>query len=556
MIRSRNHFFPFRFIKKYLLTSFIIFIGYSLSAGDIIKKGCDKIPGHPGKEVEWRAGYRKAPGNNKSVHFWFEMKLKNPQPNDNITFVVCAMLNIDKPKKNQPSFKAIINANQEWECMPSGTVNWYPNFHFGCKRITFNAANGWKDNTSFDETVELSENFTEKELRGPYLDFAIDCPNGFKNCGNLTNAKDVFLAPGDGLFPGVPNGTSNWWIVNTFAELDNVDPMVWRNSWNTGNWFTMGYYNNFYEATLEGTLINAPAGSLVRFDFPPSSEAQFIEYIVEGDGCEGEPLEVSVTHLITPEMMEELDENTYINVFPPETGCTEIPEGTVMEFQGTVRSLNTTFTPDGVLLYNPGDPMHYIHAQFIGDYEEPHVIEHNLEMLDNGMYEIFVLAGDETTMAMGATLRYTVDGVEMPDMPIPYDTPAAIDESTLFRGQIGPFTDDVDIVYSILLVDDAMNYSETENFTNGTGDEVTSINQLTLSPNPTNGNLRLNYEYDPALDATIVIFDKMGKRHKELKVDNLSNIDIDLSTYLPGLYFVQVNNLKENIFINKKVIIY
>ena len=44
-------------------------------------------------------------------------------------------------------------------------------FHYGCKNIRFHPGNNWEDKSSFDETVLMSADFVERDLRAPYLDF-------------------------------------------------------------------------------------------------------------------------------------------------------------------------------------------------------------------------------------------------------------------------------------------------------------------------------------------------------------------------------------------------
>lgn len=191
----------------------------SEARADLVKQGMDKIPGHATGEVKWRAGYRKTPGTSakakKSVHFWYELELKNPQPGDDITFIVCAMININKPKINQDSW-VVKKVSGKYECNKKATqTSFFPNYHFGCKSITFNDANGHKDNTTFDETVELSEEFTEDEMVAPYLDFIADCPFLANSCDDVFDKQNKFLTPlpdGGGINP---DGTRSWWIVTS-----------------------------------------------------------------------------------------------------------------------------------------------------------------------------------------------------------------------------------------------------------------------------------------------------------------------------------------------------
>jgi len=429
---------------------------------DVFKDGEDSIPGHPGETVKWRAGYRKSPGSGKSVHFWYRLMLKDPDPTDDVTFVVCAMINVNQTKKDMPKTKADLDrAAGTWRCRPDGTAHFYPNYHFGCKRIRLHAGNNWTDVTSFDETVELKADFQEQDLVAPYLDFARDCPSGFVNCAGVFDAQNQFLEPGDGNFPGDPDGTSSWWVV-TGGVRPSGPIRGGSDGWLTGNWYTMAFPLNRYDCVLVGDVTNTPGGgsALVRFTFPASTRPAGQNVVIlpiPGAGCTGNSVSVKIPFTITSSLMGEVDEHTHIDVEWTPSECADYPSGQLIEFLGEVQATGFTFFPDGTLLFSPGDFMHGVHAQFAGDYDPPDIKSHSLVPIDAQRYEILVTASDPTSMVVGATLRYTVDGASQPDLPIPYDDPAADEDVTFFKGVLGPFPPGAGIEYSILLVDDVGN---------------------------------------------------------------------------------------------------
>lgn len=460
-------------IGKTLLPILVLCLGWTTSPahGDIVKTGEDEVPGHPGQFVEWRAAHSKTPYGNpvgkKDIHFWFDLELKNPAPGDDIRFVVCAMLNINKTRINMPAFQADLNAG-EWQCVPDGTVNWYPNYHFGCKRIRLHQGNNWSTN-AYDERVEFSVEFTESEIAAPYIDFAIDCPSGFTGCGGLFGAQDQFLTPGDGNFPGVPDGTSSWWIYT--GEPFTVDPLTFEGLFHIGNWYTMRFPEQTYESVLEGVVTNAPIGARLEFEFPLSAEAcQPIVFLQKGTAKEErcirrftvteDPFPVEIPLVITEALASEEDEHIHFRVsFPPES--TPPQQGDVIEFLGQVTATNLTTFPDGQPLFEPGDFMHGVQVQFPVEDDLPFVVDQRLRSLPGNSFELSVTAADRSTMAIAASAIASVGDQDL-EIPLEFDVPAAVGERTRFRATIGPLPSGQQVNrYEIRLEDDAGNVSTT-----------------------------------------------------------------------------------------------
>ena len=477
-------------------------LGFGAARADLIKEGETPIPQGGGKVVKWRCGYKKSPGAGKSVHFWFDMTLKDPVPADDVTFVVCAMINIDKPKIDMPAYKANLGGGV-WTCVANGIVNWYPNYHFGCKRVTLNAGNGWHDNTSFDKTVNLSQDFVSADLVSPYLDFAVDCPGGFIGCGPLFDKPDVFLTPGDGVGP---TGTSSWWVV-TDGNPPTGPIVSGSDGWNTGNWYSMGYVFNNYVSRLDGTVTGLPGGALVTFSFPPSTGGGVHTFEVPGAGCAGETLRVSLPFVINDALMQESDESTHMRFSFSDQNCSQDPNGRVIEFVGQVVATDYSYFPDHRILYAPGDFMYGVHVQHVIESDAPYVVDQVFGVGPGGGC-LVLRAADPSTMAIAATLRRTL-GTQVDDMPMPYDSPSADGMITRFRI---PFTPMPGASYQVMLVDDAGNANAA---TLDASDFVMPPDRSTLrlvSANPSSGSFRLEFALPAESPARVEIFDLSGRR--------------------------------------------
>ncbi|MCH7496107.1 MAG: T9SS type A sorting domain-containing protein, partial [Candidatus Marinimicrobia bacterium] len=98
--------------------------------------------------------------------------------------------------------------------------------------------------------------------------------------------------------------------------------------------------------------------------------------------------------------------------------------------------------------------------QFAVEKDLPYVVEQQLVQINDSTYEVYVAAADSSTMAIAASLRYTVDGDTMPVIAMQFDDPAAEGDTTRFRETISLSAAGSKIdYYEILLVDDAFNLS-------------------------------------------------------------------------------------------------
>jgi hypothetical protein len=493
------------------LLVFLFLLLPARSRADIFKNGESAIPGAPGKTLKWRAGYQKSPGAGTSVHFWYDMSLKNPLPGDDVRLVVCAMINVNKPKVLMDAYHANVAAGQ-WTCTPSGQVSWYPNYHFGCKRIHLHAGNNWHDNISFDATVNLSVAFTDADLMAPYLDLAIDCPGGFVGCDAVFNHTDKFLTPGDGVGP---TGTSSWWVV-TGGCCPSGPLQSGVAGWSTGNWYSMGFNQLTFPAMLLGQLRDAPGGAVVQFDFPPSTGAGSQQFVVPGQGCVGDPLVVQIPFQITPLLGEDdPNEHTFLRWSFTQRECSALPQGQVMEFLGQVVARDYVYFPSGAVMYAPGDFMYGIHVQEGSDGDAPYLVSQALtQNAASGLYELAVRATDATSMAIGATVRYTV-GTQVVELPMPYDAPSADGDITNFRVTFPPGTVPPPTL-EVMLVDDAGNTSTVPISTNAPPGMERGLLLLPNRPNPFNSSTALSYSLPAATPVTLKVFDMRGRLVRSL----------------------------------------
>lgn len=82
-------------------------------------------------------------------------------------------------------------------------------------------------------------------------------------------------------------------------------------------------------------------------------------------------------------------------------------------------------------------------------------------------------------------------------------------------------------------------------------DELTAIspdvimenNNTTLNPNPASGSITIN---NNAVIKDLLLFDIQGKKIMELNELNTKNYSVNLETFLPGIYFIQINTDNSN----------
>ena len=536
--------------------------------------GYSCVPGHPGKIIKWRNAYSKSPGPaTNSIHYWFNIELHNPQPGDDVSFVICAMLNIDKPAVSNPAYSANITGG-EWVCSTNGgTQQWFPNYHFGCKRIHLTFANP-KDNSSFDQTVMLNQPFTNQEVASSYVDIAVDCPQGFSaSCNNIFNMADQWLVPGNGAFPSQsgPNipancpgssGTSSFWIANggNWVTPPQNDFFVIEERFLMGNWYTMANLDSGFEAVLAGEFINLPGGATVQFTYPTEEGMDSIVYVVPGEECTGNEIFVEIPIRINEEVIS-VQEHIYVKISGETSPCQEYPSGEIMQFRANTIAQNETFFPNGEILFSPGDIMHGVFLQFIGDYDPPEVA--SIDVIRNADEEVSIrIKGvDETTMAVGATLEYSIDGVLQPILPIPYDSIPEIGDTIVYRADLGKIPSGATLEYKVYLADEVGNESESETFVDVLEAVVENdiIDQIEVSIYPIIMNDQLNIKLkSPTHDKiNISIFDSYGQKVTSMNVAPFIGeklIDMNLPELRAGIYLINFRSSSSSGSFSKKII--
>jgi len=565
--------FPIYLLKPFILLLIFMMPVFSI-AQTVEEFGYSCVPGHPGKIIKWRNAYAKSPGPaTNSIHYWFNIELHNPQPGDDVTFVICAMLNIDKPAVSNPAYSANI-VGGEWVCSTNGgTQSWFPNYHFGCKRIHLTAANP-KDNTSFDQTVMMNQPFTNQEIASSYIDIAVDCPQGFSaSCNNIFNMADQWLVPGDGAFPShsgsnVPSscpgnsGTSSFWIANggNWVTPPLNDFYTVEERFLMGNWYTMANLGNNFETVLTGEVTNLPGGATVQFTYPTAQGMESIEYLVPGEECTGNEISIEIPIQINEEVIA-VQEHIYMKISGETSPCQQYPSGEIIQFRATSIALNETFFPNGDILFSPGDAMHGVFLQFIGDYEPPEVGSTEVIRNSDGEVSIRIKGVDETTMALAATLEYSIDGELQPILPIPYDSIPEIGDSIVYRADLGSIPNGAILEYKVYLADEVGNESESETFVEVLNAVVENgiIDLIQVSIYPTIIDDRINIKIkSPTYDGIdISIFNTNGQKVTSKNIAKFSGeklVDMNLSKLTTGIYFINIRSSNSGGSISKKFI--
>ncbi len=87
---------------------------------------------------------------------------------------------------------------------------------------------------------------------------------------------------------------------------------------------------------------------------------------------------------------------------------------------------------------------------------------------------------------------------------------------------------------------------------NGTGFEENQASQLTIYPNPSDGNFTFNFA-DRATDLSIIISDVNGKVVYKNSFPKKTNFSVDLTKFGKGVYFAKINS--DGVLINRKLVV-
>lgn len=84
---------------------------------------------------------------------------------------------------------------------------------------------------------------------------------------------------------------------------------------------------------------------------------------------------------------------------------------------------------------------------------------------------------------------------------------------------------------------------------------TSQLNGIKIYPNPTNDNLFINFEDQPAEEVRdIKIFNTLGKMVYNEKVDfSVKNTTINLQNLKPGIYYLRISGVNRNIMANHKI---
>lgn len=516
----------------------------------IVLNGTTPIPGSPNDTIKFTVTQQKPPNPtkdttiDKQLQYWFEMKLcrKDTTDTSSVSFVICTMLNVNQPKKEMKKIIASLSG-RKWTCREDGTTEWYPNFHLGCHQVTMKKNGEMK--TLIDTTVTFPKPFTEAEIAATYTDIAKPCPDGFDSTCKDLIGPDKFLIPGDGLFPGDTSGTSSYWIQNggkpyhpdsgrgtvitdtlrgdtlipdtTRRDTTRRDTLpggmiAYEQIFPTGNMYTMGPFEEPFQSLLQGYVTNAPIGAEITLIFPPSTGGGTHTYQVTSDTTF-----VSVPHVISHALMEDLDEHTHFIVRYPHTSEFIDPNRS-MVFKADVIAQNDTYFPDGKPLFLKGQWMHGVLLQFIDDRHAPMVAFQTLEPIDDDPHTYLLRVGaiDNGTMASSALFRHRINGIRQPDVVIDFAKPSMAGDTVLFSTKLGSILKG-GVVDSceIYLKDVSGNVSRTlvPDFAVASAPSITADAGVSLGdarPNPFHGGAEISFTTTRREHVTLEVYDVTG----------------------------------------------
>jgi hypothetical protein len=423
--------------------------------------GSDRIPGYPsGTLLNYSARAVKT-GGDKNAHFWMDLENPNSFP---INVVLCAMLSLRQSGDDVPRFNVDTDTPPtEWRCLTAPLQSGIPpNFHFSCSQVTVPAALGSTPGklNAIDKAVTFSQPFTQGELGAIYFDLLRDLP--VRDCGPVVGT-DKWVVPLNPIAHTEQENPdwNNWWAGHKrFQDLTAIGGFqsaavesigsqgTSRCGWPSGNWVTMGF-PDLYPARLRGTLIGAPDGTVVQFEFDGKPGGQYVVKAPKEDpNVPPGQSRLSFDEPFTISKSVGAEDGVSLTVPNDNRGIVE--EGRVVRFSAEV------IAEPGTLFYAPGQFMYGIHAVFVKDTQPP-VVE-SLKVRPKGdSLSINVSASDATTMAIGATFVYSVGGGPEVELPIDYDNPPVVGETSFFAGHFEGLPLDVPITYRVDVYDDIGN---------------------------------------------------------------------------------------------------
>ncbi|MCH8876578.1 MAG: choice-of-anchor K domain-containing protein [Chloroflexi bacterium] len=361
---------------------------------------------------------------------YFGIKLRNPHTTD-IAVTVCAMVNTSSGTEEHPRWIAVV-INDKWEAAQIGMVDRNPSFHFGCRQFSSIPAGGervWKDTGTLP---------VENRLRDPYIDF-------LRGDLELANVLDFECRPPGATPPRCVNDENQWLLpdptvgtvlyANNWVDLERLESgsptLVGRLQWQVGNWVTMRDPDT-YLARLNGTVIDAPTGSVLTFGFPPGSPELERTFVVppanpDNPTCLGLPVEVSEPFVIPPDQA-----TLSLDVEVPEE-CSALREGSTIQFLGEAVG------EPGSPIFSPGQFIVGHVGTLVVDNVPAQVEQLSAVPVEGGFLDVRVSASDETLEPLAALLLFRVDGGPEEQVPMDYDEPPVEGDFVLFRQTIGPF---------------------------------------------------------------------------------------------------------------------
>ncbi len=494
---------------------------------DIKRSSTYAIPGCS-SEIEWTARYAKTPGLPSSVHFWFDVQLADTDSSCK-DFVVCAMLNLDKPWIKGEKYTLEIDPGQ-CACNKEKDSSYsVPNVHLGCKQVSLTSSDTAK--SVFDTVISFTRPFSIDSMNTAYVDFTKGCSNQLQ-CPGLRGSQNSFLFPFDNQDEVWVNG----WVTSRGLDEEIPDSAyVASGRVSPGNSFTMKYDSLVYELAMRGSLTNIPEGAKFIMDFPPGIIPDKDTVTAFTDTVYFDiPYTITDSFPTTKDIFIDYQVSYNLNQQLP------LPEEP-LRFNAGVFSRDSVVLPNGKLLYGLEEFTHNMDLQMVDDRDSPTLINHFVEKTGNGRHEVFVEANDPSMKAIAASIRvYYPDSIHT--QPIDWDSPALTkDGATRFRDtmELGNFDR-----YEILIADDVNNQS-TFSFGSKGFSSTHSQKAFTVFPNPGKGWFTV--KFDEAVNEQkrfIEVFTLRGKPVWQTTI-NAGVTKIDLTNQKPGIYLIQIETQRD-----------
>lgn len=465
--------------------------------------------------------------------FTMGLSLLNPYE-ETLSFGVCSMANRVGEEIDHPIWVADGSDTRAWSCVQDGTYGQNPSYHFGCRNVTIlpGQIDSWFDRGVMSPGLEKLT---------PYVDFLRGTVDS--SCFSLGNGVNQFL------WPSAESQRDHY--VNAWAIMDPYQPFPSKKglathgcsiAWPVGNWFTMGSQETF-RARLEGTIIDAPKGATVTFDFPEGSpELQRSFVIPPADSlnptCQGARITISEPFIIPP-----TPAGIDFTVQVPEE-CAALREGARIRFSG--QAVGDVGSPE----YESGEFIVGHDGTCLVDNTPPQTERVTTRTTSDGFLDVRVAATDAIAAPLLAVLQYEAEGQAAQSVTMGFADPPMVGDTVYFRQTIGPFPDNMAVDLDVNVFDDASNPTQDSVFTVITSiepdEEEQGLEHLEgqVFPNPFTHTTAIQVELFSSQAVVLEVYDMLGRRIDTIIKKQLPagkhRFEWDAANHASGLYFVKI----------------